>query len=217
MARGNVYRYIRLINDTDKKDVDLPFLELDEELWTADQTRFTLLIDPGRIKREVTPLEELGPALEEGKRFTLAIAQDWSDANGTKLKTEFRKTFTVTAPDRTPIDPDKWLIAPPVGNGPAIVTLDKAIDRALAQRMIRLEDPEGALLLGSVEVTDGERKLRFPAPRGGWSKGRYKLLIDTRLEDVCGNRVGEPFEVDIFKPVERSIETEIVTREFTLK
>ena len=32
-----------------------PFLELDEELWSTDGRRFTLLFDPGRIKRGLKP------------------------------------------------------------------------------------------------------------------------------------------------------------------
>ena len=67
------------------------------------------------------------------------------------------------------------------------------------------------------EVSDGERKLTFAPAGKAWPAGRYRLVIDTRLEDVCGNRVGEPFEVDVFKPVERSIEVETVTRVFEVK
>jgi hypothetical protein len=34
---------------------------------------------------------------------------------------------------------------------------------------------------------------------------------------VCGNRVGEPFEVDVFKPVTRKVETKTVERRFAVK
>jgi hypothetical protein len=215
MARGGAYKYVKLVNDTDKKTIEMPFLELDEELWTADQTRFTLLIDPGRIKREVKPREDLGPALEAGKTFTLVVAKDWRDADGDPLKAEFRKTFAATPPDRTPIDPEKWTITPPKGAGPVTVGLEKPLDRALLQRMVWLVGPDGKKTVA--EVADGERKLVFAPAGKAWPTGRYRLVIDTRLEDVCGNRVGEPFEVDVFKPVERSIEVETVTRVFEVK
>ena len=215
MARGDVYKYIKLVNDTDKTMIEMPFLELDEELWTADQTRFTLLIDPGRIKREVKPREDLGPALEAGKKFTLVIAKDWRDADGNPLKADFRKTFAATPPDRTPIDPEKWKIDPPKGAGPVTVTLEKPLDRALLQRLVWLVGPDGKKV--TAEVSGGERKLTFAPAGKAWPAGRYRLMIDTRLEDVCGNRVGEPFEVDVFKPVERSIEVETVTRVFEVK
>jgi hypothetical protein len=48
--------------------------------------RLTLFIDPGRIKRGVLPLEEVGPALEEGKRYTLMIDRDLKDGTGNPLK-----------------------------------------------------------------------------------------------------------------------------------
>src|SRR5262249_53983657 len=72
MSGGHVYDYIHL-RDENGKDVELPFLELDEELWNPAMTRLTLFIDPGRIKRGVRPLEEIGPALQEGKHYTLVI------------------------------------------------------------------------------------------------------------------------------------------------
>jgi hypothetical protein len=79
MSRGHSYDYIHLLDDTGK-EVELPFLELDEELWDPAMKRLTLFIDPGRIKRGVRPLEEVGPSLQEGKRFTLVIDREWKDA-----------------------------------------------------------------------------------------------------------------------------------------
>ena len=80
MSGGHIYEQIHLTNE--KGDaVELPFLEIDEELWNADMTRLTLFLDPGRIKRGVKPLEEIGPALEEGKRYTLTIAREWLDGS----------------------------------------------------------------------------------------------------------------------------------------
>ena len=70
MSRGEAYRHIRLLDATGKP-VAAPFLELDEELWSDDGKRFTLLFDPGRIKRGLKPREELGPVLEAGKSYEL--------------------------------------------------------------------------------------------------------------------------------------------------
>ena len=55
------------------------------------------------------------------------------------------------------------------------------------------------------------------APSKAWAAGEYKLVADTRLEDVCGNRVGEPFEIDVFKPVTRKIESKTAERVFRVK
>jgi hypothetical protein len=55
------------------------------------------------------------------------------------------------------------------------------------------------------------------APKSPWVAGEYKLVADTRLEDVCGNRVGEPFEIDVFKPVTRKIEAKTAERSFHVR
>src|SRR5205823_11683424 len=62
MSRGEAYQQIQLLDEKGKV-VELPFLELDEELWDPDGKRFTLFFDPGRIKRGLKPREEVGPAL----------------------------------------------------------------------------------------------------------------------------------------------------------
>ncbi|HMJ89060.1 MAG TPA: hypothetical protein VK530_04555, partial [Candidatus Acidoferrum sp.] len=107
MSGGHIYEHIHLRNDAGK-DVELPFLEIDEELWNPNMTRLTLFIDPGRIKRGVKPLEDIGPALEEGKRYTLVIDESWKDAAGAPLKQRFVKSFRVAAADREPPDTATW-------------------------------------------------------------------------------------------------------------
>jgi hypothetical protein len=53
MTRGGAYRHVKLL--CGETEVSYPFLELDEELWSADGKRFTLLFDPGRVKRGLKP------------------------------------------------------------------------------------------------------------------------------------------------------------------
>ena len=219
MARGGVYQHIRLLRDG--KPVAYPFLELDEELWSTDGTRFTLLFDPGRVKRGLKPREELGPSLEEGKTYTLAIDRAWQDENGVGLKESYRKTFKVGPPDDAPIDPDKWQMSPPKRDarrvGPLAVTFDKPLDHALLHRMVWVVGPDGKRVAGEVRVGYKERTWSFATPGDDWPAGEYQLVIDTRLEDPCGNRVGEAFEVDAFKPVTKKIEGKTVERRFVVK
>ena len=92
MSRGRIYEHIHLRNDAGK-EIELPFLEIDEELWDPTMTRLTLFIDPGRIKRGVLPLEEIGPALETGKNYSLVIDSDWKDGAGEPLQAGLRETL----------------------------------------------------------------------------------------------------------------------------
>ena len=103
------------------------FLELGEELWDPAMRRFTLLCDPGRVKRGLVPREELGPVLAAGQDYTLVIDEDWLDANGQQLASGARKSFHVLTADEVPIDLATWKItAPPAGSGSACRTISRS-------------------------------------------------------------------------------------------
>ena len=210
MKRGGVYKHIKLLGPAGK-EVRSPFLELDEELWNPDGTRFTLFFDPGRIKRGLKPREEVGPALEEGKKYTLVIDAAWRDADDVPLGATFRKTFRVGPPDDACPDPKKWkLQAPAAGAAGALtVRFDKPLDRALLQRMLRVTDAAGREVDGTVTVADRETRWQF-TPKVAWRGGDYFLEADTRLEDLAGNSLSRPFEVDVLRRIGRTIKKKTV-------
>lgn len=212
MSRGDVYKHIHLMQGT--KEVDAPFLELGEELWSADSTRFTLLFDPGRVKRGLKPREEVGPSLEEGKSYTLVVDRAWEDENGVPLVDAYRKSFKVGPPDDKGVDPEQWKITTEKG---VEVRFEKALDRALAERMIRVIGPDGKPWNGTTSASASGDRLRLGDEKTTWAPGTYKLVIDTRLEDPCGNRVGESFEIDVFKPVTKAIVGKSVEKTFVIK
>jgi hypothetical protein len=217
MGKGGSYRHIRLL-DAKGQSVEAPFLELDEELWDAEQRRFTLFFDPGRIKRGLKPREEVGPVLEEGKSYALVIDRDWADAEGNPLRASFRKSFTVGPPDDEAIDPKKWkLTLPPAGSRePLMARSTKPLDHALLHRLVWATDAAGQRVKGVVSVTDEETCWRF-APDSPWEAGQYHIVVDKALEDLGGNNVGRPFEVDVFRPVERALKKEAVELPFRIE
>jgi hypothetical protein len=219
MSKGEAYRHIHLL-DAKGKEVEMPFLELDEELWSPDGKRFTLFFDPGRIKRGLKPREEVGPALEEGKSYTLVIDRDWSDAEGNPLRATFRKAFTVGPPDDEAIDPKKWKFRRPLAEGPQTreplkVFFPKPLDHALLQRMLWVVDAHGKKVDGRIVVSEEETCWEFHHS-GAWREAGYYLVINTALEDLAGNNVGRPFEVDVFRPVQRELKTETVKLPFLI-
>jgi hypothetical protein len=216
MSRGETYRHLKLL-DENGKAVDLPFLELEQELWDGAAMRLTVFCDPGRIKRGLKPREEFGPVLEEGKRYTLVIDRGLEDANGNPLGETFRKTFQATAPDATQPDPKTWRIKPPAGGTRAalIVSFPKPLDHALLERMIWIADSRGRKLAGTAAVSDKETVWQF-TPERAWQAGEYQLVADTRLEDLAGNSIARPFEVDVFHPVQREVKAETVTAGFSV-
>jgi hypothetical protein len=217
VTRGNVYRYLKLIRD-DGVEVKEPFLEVEEELWSADGLRLTVFFHPGRVKRGLLPRLEEGPILEEGRSYTLVISARWPDTEGRPLRTEYSRSFTVGPPDDEPVGLSQWsIIAPPSGSeAPLIIRLPKRLDHAMLGRVVGVEDSAGQKVQGVMTVGGGERVLSF-TPTNPWLPGEYKLVTDTRLEDVCGNRVGEPFEVDDFRPVKARIEVKYHERPFRVR
>jgi hypothetical protein len=214
MRRGHIYDHIHL-RDEGGTDIELPFLEIDEELWNPELTRLTLFIDPGRIKRGVKPLEEIGPALEPGKRYTLVVDAEWVDAAGAPLRSAFRKRFLVGPPDRDPPDPASWKITPPRSRSrePLTVAFAEPMDHALVQRMIRVRYGSEKLIQGQVSVGNSERQWTF-VPSNAWQAGGYTLDVDSMIEDRAGNNIGKPFEVDLFEKVERRVQRPVVRLAF---
>jgi hypothetical protein len=209
MQRGEAWRHIHLLKQ-DGKAVDLPFLE--QELWDRDNQRLTVLFDPGRIKRGLLPLQEVGPAIEDGKQYTLVIDKEWRDVRGAPLQQEYRKSFRAGPADRTPPDPATWrLSAPQAGaSGALVVDFPKPMDYALLLRLLEVSG-----VAGTASVDHQETEWRF-TPAEPWKPGAYNLVVDTALEDLAGNRIGQAFDVDIFEKVSEHLTSKTISLPFRI-
>lgn len=214
MSRGNAYEHLRLL-DADGTVLDLPFLELGEELWNPAGDRLTLLLDPARVKQGLKPREESGPVLAAGKRYTLLVDRDWRDAAGQSLATEFRKTFRVVSADETCPAPETWRLVVPRARSqsPLVVHFGESLDHALLERMLWITDERGGPLNGEIKIGDGETSWSF-RPDQPWQPGHYKLTADTLLEDLAGNNIARPFELDRGRAVEPPHARETASVEF---
>ena len=204
MSRGYVYERVRLLDENGAR-VELPFLEIDEELWDANYQRLTLLFDPGRIKSGLVPNQEVGTALEAGRAYTLQIDAGWPDAEGKRLKRSFEKRFKVVAGDADPPDPKTWKVSVPAGGSePVALDFPEPLDQALLSRVISVTTALGEAVPGQVEISRGETRWSF-TPDSPWEPGRYRIEAMTILEDLAGNSLNRPFEVDVFEKVEDRI------------
>lgn len=190
MSAGNAFQHIRLLEDGGRI---VPGAFLDQELWDPQHTRLTVLFDPGRIKRGLVPARQLGTPIVEGRHYRLEIDSGWRDANGASLLRDFEKTFTGGAADRTRADPKSWRIAAPKAGTmqPLIVDFPRAMDFALLHRMLTVDGVRGTIAVGNHET-----RWSF-TPDTPWRARRYVLDADAALEDVCGNRLDRPFDVDL--------------------
>ena len=209
MQNGEAWSHIHLL-DAEGKPVQLPFLEIEQELWNPEHTRLTVLFDPGRIKRGVLPLAEVGPSIQRGNKYTLVIDREWPDGRGAPLAEPYRKQFGVEPPDREPVDPTKWRITPPRAGSldPLIVEFPEPLDYAMLQHALVVRG-----VAGKVEVRRGEMEWRL-TPDQPWKIGQHHLDVRTALEDLAGNRVGRAFDVDTFERVTATISRQTVSLPF---
>jgi len=214
MRRGQAYSRVRLV-DASGQEVDAPFLELGEELWDPSGTRFTLFFDPGRVKRGLLPHDEVGPPLRSGKTYALIVDAGWLDAGGAPLKEAHRKEFEVSIPDYDPPEPKAWKLSPPTAGTrePLAVAFGEPLDHALLQRLLHVRDRNGAFIAGEVTIGAEEREWSF-WPEAPWQQGRHEILVETAIEDLAGNSIGRPFEVDASRGIESRLEPKTVTLPF---
>ncbi len=210
MQQGDVYRFIEL-SAIDGKRLELPFLELAEELWDQSGMRLTLLLDPARVKRGLAPREHDGAIFENGNAYRLTIRPDWPDANGFPLERVAVKDFVIAEEDFEQPKPEKWIIKIPMALNdivaidsqiqknsrplPAVqVLFPEPLDHAMLGHSLSVWDAQGQLVLGESIIEDHERCWQF-YPKSRLQPGEYTLRINLLLEDVAGNSVQRAFEV----------------------
>jgi hypothetical protein len=237
MREGVFLEHCRLL-DAGGKAVAEPFRET--ELWSEDHRRLTLWLHPGRQKTGVNLNEELGPVLQPGQSYTLVVSGAWPTADGTPLGAETKKTFRTTPRVIAQIDPfsdqpatcctqssrlslltalkpaTRWQIRPPASgtSAPLEVHFPYPLDHALLLRCLRVVDDSDAAVAGSVATADNERTWRF-TPTSAWRLAPYRVLVASILEDLAGNSLARPFEVDLtaapIKPVPREVSLSFTT------
>ncbi len=193
MSRGEAYKRIHLVHEG--SEVASPFLELGEELWDAEQKRFTIFIHPGRIKKGLKPREDSGIPMTEGQEYTLVVDQDWLDADQQPLGTAWKKKFRVVGADSKQPDPKRWRISAPIAktNQALKLAFDESLDHAMLERVVNVVDANGATLTGQVSIAKKETQWAFE-PTEPWTSGKYSIVVSTAMEDLVGNNLVRPFE-----------------------
>jgi hypothetical protein len=204
MSRTGALDHITLRDDRDRI-VPNAFLPLDADFWNGDHTRYTVFLDPGRVKRGILPNEQMGRAIRAGRTYSIVIDSSWRDANGLVLTSSFRHQFAVSAPIERAIDLAGWRMTAPArdGRAPLVVTFPTPLDYGLLSRALGVRTATGDVIAGAVSFARDEREWRF-TPDLPWRPGAYRLLVLSILEDPAGNRIDGPFEVDVFERVDNA-------------
>jgi hypothetical protein len=216
MSRRGAIDFVSLVNEKGQKLSDV-FLEVNANLWNSDDTRFTVLLDPGRVKRGILPNLELGRAIRDRGRYTIVVDAAWRDAAGQPLKKGYRRDVRVGLPIEQPLAPADWQVVPPPAGTrvPISVTFPWPLDHALLQRTIGVSASGDQLLPGTVSIEAHETRWMF-TPDTPWQQGPHRLRILTLLEDPSGNQVGHAFEMKPGTAADRRPEPESVAVPFVV-
>ncbi|MGX9354721.1 Ig-like domain-containing protein [Roseobacteraceae bacterium S113] len=192
MARGQLRDHIRLVTRNGRQ-IASPFLNLETELWDADQRRATLLLDPGRIKQGVGPNTHGGAPLQAGESYRLVVSEHMRSAAGLRLEAPVSLAFRVGPAERRAIAPEEWdvLVPSAASHTPLTLAFDRVIDSNTALRMLTLMGPDGRRVEGVVHSDGGGWSLSPTVP---WMTGTYRLIVDPELEDISGNTPAAPFD-----------------------
>jgi hypothetical protein len=194
MQRGRTRSEISLLGPDGKPALDALY-RAPVELWDRSMRQLTILLDPGRLKRGVGPNRELGPPLETGEVYTLAVGAGMADSSGRQLPKTVYKRFRVTDPVREPIAVEQWKIVPPENSSrqPLTLIFPRPLDRALLSHTITIASTSEQSIHGRVVIDQCERRWSF-TPASPWAPQSYGVRIASSLEDVCGNSVVAAFD-----------------------
>lgn len=165
--------------------------------WSNDGKHLVLMVHPGRIKRGIEYMKELGVLFEEGKQYTLVVPAHLKDKYGKPLGKEYKKTFTITAADRDiPVYAQSAFVSPQKNTKNAItLNFSEAIDYGTAQLGIEVFTAEGKKVEGTVASASNDSQWSF-TPTQDWEDKSYTLALNDFLGDLASNHLTRKFEVE---------------------
>ena len=189
--------FVRLVDITQAKEevVEGAFLPVEADFWSPDHTRYTMFLDPGRVKLGILPNRMRGRPLVAGHRYALEILPGWIDANRLPLKAGYRHPFRAVAAAKQALNMADWRIVPPAAGSrdALVVTFPRPIDHAVVMRALGVEEVGQGALKGTAAIEEDDTRWRF-APAAAWQGGTYSLVAFSYLEDPQGNQIGRAFE-----------------------
>ncbi len=216
MQEGKSADYVALVSNN-SDTLKGAFLNLQPELWNEDRTILTLWLDPGRIKRDLQPNRLLGNPLQRGDSYQLLVSAEWKNQLGTSLPKTYHKSFVASLRDSLSPVPAKWKIMVPSSGTrqSAKIEFNEPLDYSLIAESLSIMDRNGRVVKGKWEIGK-EEKVAYFKPLYSWKAGNYTLQVLTILEDLAGNNLNRPFDLDVTKKRARQHPSEVVEVPFSV-
>ena len=166
------------------------------ELWSPDGKRLTVLLHPGRQKTGVNLQMDEGPVLVAGEQYKLVISKHWRSTRGVRLDQEIVFMLEATAADHDQPNPARWQVQAPKATTiePLVVITDEIFEPQMFQRALQVHGLRGQAETSIIE----SKRLRWRfTPVKPWQPGEYVVRVAPELEDLAGNTIQKPFEVDL--------------------
>lgn len=166
----------------------------EQPLWNLDRNAVTLLVHPGRVKRDIPFADGLGAVLVEGRTYEIRVGPGVESASGGQLPSGVVKRFTVGPADHERPRPEDWTVeAPRAPGAPVVLRFDEPMDQATTVAAFAVTGEHGSTVAGQFALREAERELAFQ-PDSSWLPGSYTLAIVDRVEDLAGNTPDRLFD-----------------------
>jgi hypothetical protein len=74
----------------------------------------------------------------------------------------------------------------------------------------------GEAIDGMTSIGGQERRWSF-TPARPWVRGSYSVVVQTTIEDLAGNNIGKPFEVDVVETTQPRLTKQFVKLLFDVR
>lgn len=198
MERGVFLDRLRL-HEVGGTEIIGPFRET--ELWSPDGRRLTVWFHPGRQKTGVNLNLDEGPVLREGVCYRLMVSGAWRSVAGVALGTDRIFEWLAGPVDHAVPSIEGCRPELPVAGScmPLVLHLAEPFDPGMLATALQLRHA-GHLVLGRFEASADGRSWTLQ-PQRPWEAGEYELHVAPELEDLAGNSLSKPFEVDLEQPL----------------
>ena len=194
MEQGVFLDKLRLL-DSAGREISGPFRET--ELWSPDGKRLTVWFHPGRQKTGVNLQTDEGPVLTAHSRHSLVVSGDWRSVQGAPIGQEVVFPISTSDADHTCPAISKWELTLPRSQSldPLLIDFDEPLDPAILPAALSIKLTGQKVHMEVTLLNSGKQWQGKPSQP--WHTGDYELHASSILEDLAGNNLLHPFEVDM--------------------